>query len=69
MPGNRVLVLNADSDILSARTITPGLSNWQFTEVTGGLDAGTRIVTSLERDGARDGAHVRVEPPTAGAKS
>lgn len=54
--GNRVLVL-ADDGLLTERIVKPGLANWEQTEVLEGLAAGERIVTSLEREGVRAGAH------------
>lgn len=54
---NHVLVYSADSGVLEKRRIKTGLSNWQRTEVTGGLKAGERIVTSTDRDGVSAGAH------------
>ena len=53
--GNRVLLLNAEGK-LEARTIKPGLANWEYTEVREGLAPGERIVTSLEKEGAKPGA-------------
>jgi len=47
MEGNRVLIF--DDDLLIERQITPGLRNWDFTEVVDGLDPGDRVVTSLDR--------------------
>lgn len=55
--GKRVLVVGAD-DILVERTLQTGLANWEQTEVLEGLSAGERIVTSLEREGVKAGAHV-----------
>jgi HlyD family secretion protein len=55
MPGNRVLVLGAGGR-LEERAIEPGLSNWEYTEVSKGLEAGARVVTSLERAGVKAGA-------------
>ena len=34
-----------------------GLANWEYTEVLDGLAAGERVVTSLEREGVKPGAH------------
>ncbi|MCB1885966.1 MAG: efflux RND transporter periplasmic adaptor subunit [Rhodocyclaceae bacterium] len=52
--GNRILVLGADG-LLQARTVETGLSNWEFTEVVGGLAHGEAVVTSLEREGVEAG--------------
>lgn len=56
--GGKVLVFNADSGKLEERLIKSGLSNWEYTEVTEGLAAGERIVTSLEKEGVKAGASV-----------
>jgi HlyD family secretion protein len=55
--GAQVLVVNADGQ-LETRQIKPGLANWEYTEVLDGLSAGERVVTSLEREGVKPGAHV-----------
>lgn len=55
--GNRVLVLGADG-VLAERELKTGLANWEQTEVLNGLEAGERIVTSLEREGVVVGARV-----------
>jgi len=67
MPGNRVLALGPDG-VLQERGIEIGLSNWEFTEVKSGLARGDRVVTSLEREGVKAGAHAVAEPRAA-AKS
>ena len=41
------------------RTIQTGLSNWERTEVTGGLRRGELVVVSLETKGLKDGVQVR----------
>jgi len=46
--GGRVLVLN-DDGVLEARRVSVGLANWQYTEVTGGLAEGERVVLSIDR--------------------
>jgi HlyD family secretion protein len=60
MPGNRVLVLGAEGR-LEERAVQTGLSNWEFTEVTKGLEPGARVVTSLERAGVKAGAAALAE--------
>ena len=68
MPGNRVLLLGSNG-VLEERKIEAGLSNWEFTEVKGGLDRGERVVISLEREGVKAGALAAAEdPPAARAK-
>lgn len=64
MPGSRVLLLNADG-LLEERKIEAGLSNWEFTEVKGGLARGDRVVTSLEREGVKAGAQAAAEEKSA----
>ena len=57
--GGRVLVLAGDR--LEERRIRSGLANWEYTEVAEGLQAGERIVTSLERAGVKAGARASAE--------
>ena len=64
MPGNRVLVLGAAGK-LEERRIETGLANWEYTEVKTGLARGDRVVTSLEREGVKAGAHAVVENKAA----
>lgn len=52
--GSKVLVLQDGR--LASRTVKTGLSNWEYAEVLEGLQAGEKIVTSLERAGVKDGA-------------
>ena len=59
--GNTVLVVDADG-VLAERTLQTGVANWEYTEVTGGLSEGERIVTSLEREGIAPGVRVTTEP-------
>jgi HlyD family secretion protein len=56
--GQRVFVVGED-DYLEERTIEVGLRNWAWTEVTAGLQAGERLVTSIDREGLEAGALVR----------
>jgi len=58
MEGNRVLTV--DDGVLTERSITPGLKNWDFTEVIAGLEAGDRIVTSLDREEVKGGAAAEI---------
>ncbi|HJW12081.1 MAG TPA: efflux RND transporter periplasmic adaptor subunit, partial [Albitalea sp.] len=59
MEGSRVLVVEGDK--LVERSVKTGLANWEFAEVLSGLNAGDRVVTSLERAGVAAGARVTVE--------
>ncbi|MCV2217566.1 efflux RND transporter periplasmic adaptor subunit [Thauera sp. Sel9] len=57
--GQRVLV-EANGRLVE-REVRTGLSNWEHTEIVDGLNAGERIVTSLERAGVAAGARVSIE--------
>ena len=54
LEGGKVLVGGADGK-LEERLVKTGLANWEYTEVTEGLHAGERVVTSLERAGVKAG--------------
>ncbi len=58
---NRVLVLNNNGQ-LQQRQLKTGISNWHFTEVIDGLNAGEQVVTSIEREGVKAGAYATIEP-------
>lgn len=53
-----VYVVDSKTGRLSRRPVTVGLSNWQFTEVREGLSAGERVITTIDRQGVKDGALV-----------
>jgi len=55
--GGSVLVYNRKTGKLEERKVKTGLANWEYTEVLEGLTAGERIVTSLDREGVKAGAH------------
>ncbi|MBK7326163.1 MAG: efflux RND transporter periplasmic adaptor subunit [Propionivibrio sp.] len=65
LEGGRVLVAGAEGK-LEERKIKTGLANWEYTEVTEGLKAGEKVVTSLERVGVKAGAPYTVETKPAG---
>jgi HlyD family secretion protein len=67
MPGNRVLVM-ADSGVLEERRVDIGLSNWEYSEVRSGLAPGDRLISSLDREGVKAGAHAVAETKNAAAK-
>lgn len=69
LEGGRVLVPDAEGR-LEERKLKTGLANWESTEVLDGLKEGERIVTSLEREGVKAGAHVVIEKggPSNGGK-
>ena len=53
LQGKRVYVL--DGGLIRARELTTGIGNWEYTEITGGLEAGARVVVSIDREGLADG--------------
>jgi HlyD family secretion protein len=55
LDGKRVFVLNSDSGNLESRTVKKGVSNWEYTEIVSGLEAGELVVTSVDREGVGDG--------------
>jgi HlyD family secretion protein len=55
-PDDTLLVLNESGGELEAREINTGLSNWEQTEVTQGLEAGELVVLSLGVEGVEEGA-------------
>jgi len=59
LEGGKVLLL--DDGRLVERSIKAGLANWEYTEVSEGLQAGDRLVTSLERTGVVAGAKATEE--------
>jgi HlyD family secretion protein len=60
LEGDKVLLLGADAR-LAERTLETGLSNWEFTEVLSGLEAGDSVVVSVDRDGVQDGAAAEID--------
>ena len=59
LEGGKVLLL--EDGKLVERSIKVGLANWEHTEISEGLQAGERIVTSLERTGVVAGAKATEE--------
>ena len=60
MAGGFVYLINSDNSI-SKTEIEVGLSNWQHTEVLGGLTIEDEIVLSVDRLGLEDGVTIIVE--------
>jgi HlyD family secretion protein len=56
LPDKSVYVFNAASGQLESRRIEAGIANWEYTEVLSGLSEGDRVVSSIDREGVRDGA-------------
>ena len=42
--------------MIDKRDISPGISNWGWTEVIEGVRAGESVVSSIDIEGLRDGA-------------
>lgn len=61
LEGNRVLLYDAADGRLHEQRIETGVANWQYTEVTSGLAAGALVVTSVDREGVRDGVPAALE--------
>jgi len=59
LEGGKVLVLERGR--LVERALQLGLRNWDFTEVTGGLEEGARVVVSLDRPEIKAGAKARAQ--------
>ena len=57
LEGGKVLLLSEGR--LVERVLQVGLRNWDFTEVTGGLEVGERVVVSLDRPEVKAGARAR----------
>lgn len=57
----QVYVLDQDSGILELRDVQTGLSNWDLTEITEGLEPGEQVVTSIDRKGVEDGAYAKAD--------
>jgi HlyD family secretion protein len=56
--GGRVLIMDADQR-LQERTVQIGLANWAYTEITGGLSVGEKVLLSSDQDGLVVGAKVK----------
>lgn len=61
MEGKRVMLYH--NGALESRKVETGLSNWEYTEITSGLNEGDQLVLSLDRDGVKAGA--RAKPDTS----
>ena len=56
LQGSRVLVVR--DGVIVAVSIRTGLANWEFTEITSGVQPGDHVVVSLDRPEVREGARV-----------
>jgi HlyD family secretion protein len=64
LDGRRVFVFLPGKNRLQERSIQVGLSNWEYTEVTAGLQADVLVVINVDRPGISDGAHAVVMKET-----
>ena len=51
--GRRLYVL--EGGVVRSREVSTGIGNWEYTEITAGLDAGAQVVVSIDREGLADG--------------
>ena len=51
--GKRVYVL--EDGRIRSREVTTGIGNWEHTEIVDGIEAGARVVVSIDREGLADG--------------
>ncbi|HUP63182.1 MAG TPA: efflux RND transporter periplasmic adaptor subunit [Thermoanaerobaculia bacterium] len=63
LDGNRVLVFAPKTGVLEERKVEPGIANWKFTEVRSGVQAGEKVVLSVERKGVAAGVKAMPETP------
>jgi HlyD family secretion protein len=61
LPDKTVYVFDAATSTIALRTVETGIANWEYTEILGGLSAGDRVVSSVDREGVADGAFVTPE--------
>ena len=64
LENNRVLLFEEETGMLIERRFEAGLSNWNYTEILSGLNAGNRIVLSIGREGVSAGVKAIPEPQT-----
>ena len=56
LPDEMVYVFDEGTGRISSRAVQTGIANWEYTEIVGGLNAGDKVVSSIDREGVRDGA-------------
>lgn len=65
LAGDLVFVFNQVTSRLERHSVEIGLRNWRFSEVLSGLQAGELVVTSVDRQGLKDGVLVTVDDEAA----
>jgi HlyD family secretion protein len=61
LPDETVYVFNPETRRIDLRTVESGISNWEYTEILRGVEAGDLVVSSIDREGVADGALVTPE--------
>ncbi|MGD2119663.1 MAG: efflux RND transporter periplasmic adaptor subunit [Chromatiales bacterium] len=56
-----VFVFNQSDELLEQRSVKIGLSNWDHTEITEGVEPGELVVVTVDRKGVADGAYAKIE--------
>ena len=64
LEGGYVYVLHPDDNHIERRKITPGLSNWKFTQIISGLVKSEKVVTTIDREGLADGVKAVIDKST-----
>ena len=65
LEGDQLLILNQVTNRLERRSVEIGLRNWRFSEVVSGLQSGELVVTSVDRQGVKEGALVTIDDKAA----
>ncbi len=60
----QVYIFNTADSTLELRDVVTGLSNWDLTEITQGVEQGELVVTTVDRKGVEDGALAVIEQAT-----
>lgn len=68
LDGNRVFVFVPAQGRVREKTITPGISNWDFTEVLSGLEAHETVVVNVDQAGITDGVKAILPGEKTGEK-
>ncbi len=61
LPDKTVFLVDPATSRIATRRVETGIANWEYTEILGGVQAGDRVVSSVDRDGVADGALVTPE--------
>ncbi|MBW1956835.1 MAG: efflux RND transporter periplasmic adaptor subunit, partial [Deltaproteobacteria bacterium] len=56
LDNTRVFVFDRATGTISARTVEIGISNWDFTEIRSGLEAGEQVILNVDAPGVENGA-------------